>query len=114
MTFVLDSSNSVNARAFEHQKDFVNKMVQKFQLGATLTQAGVIKYGEQASIEINFNEHYRVSSMARAVSSLEHDSARESRLDLALGLAKSKMLTEEHGARSQADKVSIWNELRLG
>ena len=107
VAFVLDSSNSVNARSFEHQKEFVNKIAQKLQLAPTLTQAGVIKYGERASIEINFDDNYRLASLVRSVSSLQHDSARESRLDLALRLAKEKMLTNEHGARANSDKVLL-------
>lgn len=95
----------MNARSFENQKEFVKRIALKLQLGPTLTQAGVIKYGERASIEINFDDNYRLASFFRSVSRMQHDSARESRLDLALRLAKEKMLTNEHGARPKSDKV---------
>lgn len=103
--FVMDSSKSVNEEDFNRQREFINKIIEQFQVSQDEMQAGVIKYGETAGIEIAFSEFNTAEDISRAVTAIEHDLAKESRLDLALKVARDQLFTKEAGARSDDAKV---------
>jgi len=105
--FIMDSSKSVNEEDFNRQKEFIIKILEQFEIGPKQTQAAVIKYGESAEVEISFDDYYTLGALKQSVSGIKHDLARESRLDLALKLARDDMFTKRNGARTdEVEQVS--------
>lgn len=107
--FVMDSSKSVNEADFNRQREFIKRIVEQFQVSKDETQAGVIKYGESAGIEINFGKFNTPRDLTTAVDNIKHDLAKESRLDLALKVARDQLFTRQAGARSNDSKVEKVN-----
>ncbi|XP_065643580.1 uncharacterized protein LOC100214647 isoform X2 [Hydra vulgaris] len=102
IAFILDSSRSVTRDHFNRQKEFVKTILGEFPLGEELTQAGIIKYGRTADIEINFGEFLTQTDLFNAIDKIKHSQADESRLDLALKKAHEELFTSQ-GARSDKD-----------
>lgn len=105
----MDSSKSVNEEDFNRQKEFIEQILQQFTIGPKQTLASVIKYGETAKVEISFDDFYTMKDLEGSIKSIKHDLARESRLDLALKLARDEMFTKKRGARIDDPKVEqVW------
>ena len=68
-------------------------------------QAGIIKYGRKAWIEINFDEFSMEKDLVAQINLIKHDNANESRLDLALEMAKEKLFPRSRGLRRDGAKV---------
>ena len=105
----MDSSKSVNADDFNRQKEFIDQILQQFTIGPKETQAAVIKYGESANVEISFDDFYTLKGLQNSINGIKHDLARESRLDLALKLARDEMFTKRRGARIDDPRVEQVN-----
>lgn len=101
----MDSSKSVNEDDFNRQRQFIIEIIEQFNIGLEDTQAGVIKYGKDAGIEINFNEFHTDKDLAQSIEDIKHDLATESRLDLALKVARDQLFTQEAGARADNRKI---------
>ena len=96
---MLDSSRSVTVKHFNRQKDFVKSILKQFPVGPEETQAGIIKYGRTADVEINFDDFSTERDLFDALDSVKHAQASETRLDLALKVARDKLFTAARGAR---------------
>lgn len=103
IAFIMDSSKSVNKEAFNKQKEFITGLIQYFQISLDEVQAGIIKYGRKAWIEINFGDFPTEEDLIRNIDAIQHDEASESRLDLALRLAQSELFPKSRG--TSAEKV---------
>ena len=104
--FILDSSSSVNDDNFIKQKEFVKNIIKQFPVGIDQTQAGIIKYGDNAETGINFFEFFTKVDLFNAIDSLEHSKDSSSRLDLALKMARDELFDASRGARGdEVNKV---------
>ena len=68
-------------------------------------QAGIVKYGRNAWIEINFDEFPTEKDLIDNINGIKHDNANESRLDLALKLATDRLFLRSRGAK--AERVGV-------
>ena len=106
----MDSSNSVNEEDFNRQKEFIIRILEQFDIGPQQTQAAVIKYGESADVEISFDDYVTFKRLNESIRRIRHDLAQESRLDLALKLARDEMFTKRRGARiDQVEQVMLFS-----
>ena len=103
--FIMDSSKSVNAEDFMEQKEFIVGLIKHFQISVDEVQVGIVKYGRDAGVEINFGEFPTEEDLIRNINAIEHERANESRLDLALKLAKEKLFLRSRA--KSAEKVSF-------
>lgn len=101
IAFIMDSSRSVTGEDFDRQKEFIKNFLKRFPISAQQTQAGIIKYGRTADIEIPFNKYTTESELGNAISEIQHAEARESRLDLAFRVARDQLFTAASGSRGQ-------------
>lgn len=101
IAFIMDSSRSVTGEDFDRQKEFIKNFLKRFPIGAQQTQAGIIKYGRTADIEIQFNAYTTEAELGNAIGQIQHAEARESRLDLAFRVARDQLFTAPMGSRGQ-------------
>lgn len=101
----MDSSKSVNEEDFNRQKEFIRDILKQFPLSASGSHAGFIKYGANARIEMKFNDYTEANDVLNALKRIEHNKADESRLDVALQIAKDELFTERNGARLRDPKI---------
>ena len=109
--FILDTSSSVSDNNFIRQKEFVKNIIKQFPVGPDQTQAGIIKYGDEAETGINFYDFYIEADLFNAIDSLDHSKATESRLDLALKMARDTLFTASGGSRG--DEVNKVRKIEL-
>ncbi|XP_033646749.1 integrin alpha-1-like [Asterias rubens] len=72
LVFVVDGSGSVGPSNFETSKQFVNDVVDSFEIGSDRTRVGVIQYSSSVNIEFHLNQYTDKSSLQQAISSINY------------------------------------------
>lgn len=106
IVFVLDSSASIGEPNYEKMKDFVKAVANSFIIGPGKAFTAVIQYGTTATTAIRFTDHMNNTDFNTAVDALPYLRG-ETRIDKALQLASSELLTERSGARAGVAKVLV-------
>ena len=101
IAILLDSSRSVSANDFDKQLNFTRDILGQFDIGPRQTQAGIIKYGKTAEVQIGFKDYTTDAALFNAINTIKYSDDTESRLDLALKVAKEELFTKERGAREK-------------
>ena len=103
--FVLDTSASLLLSGFRKELDFVNTIVDRLASADSSLRAGVIVYGDTASIRIDLDEFdvaENHDAFRSAVQALHFDNAAETRIDR--GFEEALQLFKN--ARPETKKVS--------
>lgn len=106
IAFVLDSSASIGEPSYKKMKDFVKAVANSFIIGQGKALTAVIQYGTAATTAIRFTDHMNNADFNAAVDALPYLRG-ETRIDKALHLASSELLTERSGARAGVAKVMV-------
>ncbi|KAL9966798.1 hypothetical protein ACROYT_G024919 [Oculina patagonica] len=106
IAFVLDSSASIGEPSYNKMKDFVKAVANSFIIGQGKALTAVIQYGSTATTAIRFTDHMNNAGFNAAVDALPYLRG-ETRIDKALQLASSELLTERSGARAGVAKVMV-------
>lgn len=106
IVFVLDSSASIGELSYEKMKDFVKTVANSFIIGPGKAFTAVIQYGTNATTAIRFTDYMNNTDFNTAVDALPYLRG-VTRIDKALQLALSELLTERSGARAGVAKVLI-------
>ncbi|CAH3124523.1 unnamed protein product [Pocillopora meandrina] len=106
IAFLLDSSGSIGELNYRKMKDFVKAVANTFIIGSGKTLATLILYGDTATTAIRFSDHANNADFDAAVDVLPYLGG-ETRIDKALQLASTELLTERSGARVGVAKVVI-------
>lgn len=106
IAFLLDSSGSIGEPNYRKMKDFVKAVANTFIIRSGKTLAALILYGDTATTAIRFSDHASNVDFNAAVDVLPYLGG-ETRIDKALQLASTELLTERSGARVGVAKVVI-------
>ena len=106
IVFVLDSSASIGELSYEKMKDFVKTVANSLIIGPGKAFPAVIQYGTNATTAIRFTDYMNNTDFNKAVDALPYLRG-ETRIDKALQLASSELLTEDSGARAGVAKVLV-------
>ena len=106
IAFLLDSSASLGERGYQKMKDFVKAVANTFEIGPMTTCAGVIIYGTDAITAVRFADASNNVIFNAAVDTMPYLRG-ETRIDKALHLAHSELLSHRRGARKGVAKVVI-------
>ena len=106
IAFLLDSSASIGEPSYQKMKDFVKAIADSFIIGPGKALTAVIQYGTTATTAIRFNDHMTNAGFNAAVDTLQYVGG-ETRIDKALQLASSELLTERSGSRAGVAKVMV-------
>ena len=110
--FLIDASGSIGAVNFQKILQFVAKIVDAFDIQENGTHVGVIYYSTTASVQFDFNK-FKNDELNREniVKEINKISVTEgqTRIDLALKLAKERLFSAQGGMRIDKPKVSTVN-----
>ena len=105
VAFLLDSSASLRESNFMSQKNIVKQVIRDiYPVSVDGNRIGVIRYSDDAKIEVNFNEYFTNKDLYTSVDSIPFTRG-GSRIDKALKLARDQLFTVANGARNDAEKV---------
>ena len=107
IVFVLDSSASIGEPSHKKMKNFVKAVSDSFIIGPGKAFTAVIQYGTTATTAIRFTDYMNNADFNMAVDALPYLQG-ETRMDKALQLASSELLTERSGARAGVAKVLVF------
>ena len=114
LAFVIDASASLLPSGFANELSFVAQIIDK--LGPVGTdydsslRAGVVIYGNTASIRVRFDDYLEHDALKKAIESLPFDNAAETRIDRGFEEA-IKLFQQQNGARPATRKVGIFCSL---
>ena len=106
IAFVMDSSDSVGFKNYQIQKDFVNAIAESFDIQPTGSRAGVVVSGKEATLNIKFGDYLHAEEFQEAVDRLPYTPG-NARIEEALKVALTQLLTVQGGARSGLAKILV-------
>ena len=86
----MDASGSVGDVNYQKQKNFIKKVAKAYRIAKDGSHAAVIRYSDDASIDIQFGQYDTLKEFKTAVDDIEY-SRKRTRIDKALRLASSKL-----------------------
>lgn len=108
LVFILDGSSSIWPTHFRKQLDFVNSVVNEFNIenDGTGTRVGVMTFSDEHKVEIQFhlNEHYKRKELNKAISRIRQPTG-NTHTGLAIRKARHEMFLKRYGARWDDDEV---------
>ena len=99
LIFLLDASGSVGANNYLKEKEFIKIVASRYNL-ATISQAAVIPFSNQATNDVPLGSTNTSLLFATAVDNIPYE-ARYTRIDLALRLAYDEYLSSEGSNETQ-------------
>lgn len=116
--FLLDTSSGVGLDNFNKMKQFLDKIVNSFDIDNLLTRVGVVTFDEEARYDIKLNAHNTEKELLEGIKQLSYGNGKATRIDKALLLAGKQGFAEENGARPGVNKVCtftlpIYNWVKL-
>ena len=72
ITFILDSSGSVNSANFQKMKEFVTQMIGLVNVDGDASNVGVITFGDTAKIEFQLDRHETRFDIQQAVMNVSY------------------------------------------
>ena len=72
IVFVLDASGSIGSSNFVTMKDFVNRIISNFEIGADKTRVGVIRYDSSACIVIPLGSINDASQLNNSITNISY------------------------------------------
>ncbi|KAJ7986932.1 hypothetical protein DPEC_G00333510 [Dallia pectoralis] len=102
---VLDGSNSI--WPWESITDFLLKLLENIEIGPTLSQVGIVSYGEKVSHNVNLSQFDNTQSLLDKVKTLPQQQGRKTMTALGIETARKEAFTLERGARPGVKKVMI-------
>ncbi|KAL8562983.1 hypothetical protein ACOMHN_004675 [Nucella lapillus] len=106
VVFVLDASGSIGSSNFQLMLQFVNDLVDDFDIGSDLVRVGVVKYASSVYTELHLNDHFNKASVKSAISSIYYTSG-GTYTHKALEQVRTSMFTSANGDRSAIPNIAI-------
>ena len=104
LIFVIDASGSILPKQYQHQKNFVKKLVDLNVMSKDGLHAGVVLFSQTSSVAIKLNDFFDSKAFAAAVQKVKHECS-ITRIDKGLKTAYDKLLSKSYGARDGVPKV---------
>ena len=104
--FVVDASGSILTKQYQHQKEFIKKVVELNEISSSGLHAGVVLFSHSSSVAIKLSDFYDSKAFEAAVQELKHECS-ITRIDKGLKDSYDKLFTRSYGARSGVAKVLI-------
>ncbi|XP_053304046.1 integrin alpha-1 [Spea bombifrons] len=105
IVIVLDGSNSVYP--WDSVTGFLWKLLQKMNIHPSLTQVGIVQYGENITHEFNLNTYDSTASVLEASMKIIQRGGYQTMTALGIDTARQEAFTEERGARRGVKKVMV-------
>ncbi|XP_060066993.1 cartilage matrix protein-like [Ylistrum balloti] len=107
VAFLIDSSNSIWGPDFHKQVNFINEVVDMFQIGQNRTRISLATYSTNVHVEFHLNENYERQSLRQALSGVRQRRGFITNTKLAIWTMRKKMFSEHNGARPGVVKVAV-------
>ncbi len=105
---IMDSSGSVGPENFKTTKDFVRKLVHRYQISPLGTRVGIIAYDLSSHLAVKFSDVHKQtpSELAARINKISYTgTGKYTRTDIALEMAASQMFSTAGG--NWADKPHV-------
>ncbi|XP_047228916.1 integrin alpha-1 isoform X2 [Girardinichthys multiradiatus] len=105
IVFVLDGSNSIYP--WSSIVNFLVRFLDRVKIGPTLSQVGIVSYGEDVAHHVNLSQFNNNSKLLNFVKGLPQHTGTKTHTFLAIDTARREAFMPERGARPDAKKVMV-------
>ncbi|KAL2099998.1 hypothetical protein ACEWY4_004392 [Coilia grayii] len=105
MVIVLDGSNSIFP--WSSITDFLVRLLQNFDIGPTMTQVGIVSYGDTVGHEFNLSQFSNTSDLLKHAALIPQRQGQQTLTAKGIDTARREAFTVERGARPDAKKVMV-------
>lgn len=107
VVFLLDVSNSIWGPDFQKQLNFVNDVIDMFEVGENVTRVGIASFSSHVYREFHLDDYFDKESMKRAVNRIVQRQGYSTNTGTAIWHMRKRMFSERHGSRPGVAKVGI-------
>lgn len=100
IVFLLDGSDGTR-NGFPAMRDFVERVVEKLNVGANRDRVSVVQYGRDAEVQFYLNTYTTREAIGDAVRGLRHRGGRPLNTGAALQYVRENIFTNSSGSRQQ-------------
>ena len=105
VVFLLDVSNSIWGPDFRKQLDFVDDVINMFEIGENVTRVGIATFSSHVYREFHLNRYYDKDEMRRAIHRIRQRQGYSTNTGMAIWHMRKRMFSMRHGSRSGVAKV---------
>ncbi|XP_078378137.1 uncharacterized protein LOC144661308 isoform X1 [Oculina patagonica] len=110
IALLIDASGSISRRNFGKFKEFLERLVDRFDISESGTHIALIEYSTDASVQLRFNDfsgaQLNAVNVKRKITSLPHTRG-FTYIDKALALADTEIFSAKGGMRLNVAKIAI-------
>ncbi|KAL3856124.1 hypothetical protein ACJMK2_015317, partial [Sinanodonta woodiana] len=107
VVFVTDSSSSIWEPYFHQQLQFVQQMVNTFDVSQKKTRIGAINFSNRVVREFHLKTHDSKERVLSAISEVEYTAGDSTNTNEALMVLRTEYFTERSGDRSDVPNIAI-------
>ncbi|KAL3856131.1 hypothetical protein ACJMK2_015324, partial [Sinanodonta woodiana] len=107
IVFVIDSSSSIWEPYFKQQLQFVQQMVNTFDVSQKKTRIGAINFSNRVVREFHLKTHDSKERVLSAISEVEYTAGDSTNTNEALMVLRTEYFTERSGDRSDVPNIAI-------
>ncbi|XP_074851686.1 integrin alpha-1 [Carettochelys insculpta] len=105
IVIVLDGSNSIYP--WDSVTEFLNRLLEKMDIGPQQTQVGIVQYGQEVVHEFNLNTYMTTDKVLIAAKAIRQRGGTQTMTALGIDTARKEAFTEARGARRGVKKVMV-------
>lgn len=106
VAFLIDTSAGVSDLSFQREKNFLKTLVRSLTISFNLGRVGVISYGNESNLTVNFSDQQTLDSLIERVDSIPFLGG-EAHIDKALQMASEKLFSPPAPAHAAVPRSVI-------
>lgn len=107
MIFLLDSSNSIWAPNFRRQVEFVQSVVQEFQISDKHIKVGLVTFSQRPYLELSLRQSTSQNRVRKTLKHIEQNGGLVTYASKALEFMRKVCFNQRMGARQNVTKIGI-------
>ncbi|XP_044876469.1 integrin alpha-1 [Mauremys mutica] len=105
IVIVLDGSNSIYP--WQSVTEFLNRLLEKMNIGPQQTQVGIVQYGQEVVHEFNLSTYTTTNDVLNVSKAIKQRGGAQTMTALGIDTARKEAFTEDRGARRGVKKVMV-------
>ena len=73
IVFVMDKSGSIGASDFKLEKDFVENLIQYYDIFPAKTRVAIVTYATSVKLEFNFNKNINKECLRKGIKAIQYE-----------------------------------------
>ncbi|XP_061181225.1 collagen alpha-1(XII) chain-like [Saccostrea echinata] len=107
IAFLIDTSRSLGLQAYKKELHFVERVLERYEIGTNKTKVAVITFSAGSKLEFDFNRYNRKDEVLRAIRSIPYTDGLCTTIYRALKQAREEVFVPQAGDRENFKNLAV-------